>query len=67
MNYVITGKLRKTLKKKLSLLKYDRKMIYFFDDINQVYGLVTNDIDQKAKYLDDKIKDFEIKLQQTIQ
>ena len=42
-------------------------MIYFFDDINQVYGLVTNDIDQKAKYLDDKIKDFEIKLQQTIQ
>lgn len=66
MNYVISGKLRKTLKKKLSLLKYDRKMIYFFDDINQVYGLVTNDIDQKARDLDDKIKDLEIKLQQTI-
>ncbi len=41
-------------------------MIYFFDDINQVYGLVTNDIDQKAKDLDDKIKDLEMKLQQTI-
>lgn len=66
MNYVISGKFRKTLKKELSLLKYYRKMIYFLDDIDQVYGLVTNDIDQKARDLDDKIKVLEIKLQQTI-
>jgi len=66
MNYVISGKFRKTLKKELSLLKYYRKMIYFLDDIDQVYGLVTNDIDQRARELDDKIKVLEIKLQQTI-
>jgi hypothetical protein len=62
MTYEISGKPRKKLKKELSLLKYYRKMIYFYDDIDQVYGLHDNKIEEKVIELDNQIKELEIKL-----
>lgn len=38
MVYKISGKTRRELKKKLSLLKYHVRMFWFYEDIDRVYG-----------------------------
>ena len=50
--FKISGKERRELKKKLSLLKYSHKMFWHYEDVAMVYGTSMEDNDAKKSYDD---------------
>ena len=66
MTYLISGKERKKMKKKLSILKRAKKMFWYFEDVHRVYGCGMTDAEAEnlLNTYDDKIKEFEFLLNQ---
>lgn len=64
MNFEISGKQRRALKKELRLLKYSKRMFWFYEDINRVYGCGHDDqsCNDNLKRIDREILDLENKL-----